>query len=258
MDSVTLWLNAAGTKAISRELTSELLLQLSKLEPGSKRYTKTLNRICEGNLLLLYKSTKSYSDRRQLQWGTELSVDLLQAGYFGLRVAVERYDFSRGCKLSTCAVPWIKQRLGRHLLKREQTIYVPENLAMEVFYRRNSKGKPSGSKNAPKSQRTFEAAEAAMGLHLSLDMKYGEKENTFLSDLIEAPDTSNRGDLLDKKLLKIQDVMAKAGLEPKIQDFLLAYASVGNIATAARRAGVNVARSSKIYHKAIDQCKAVV
>lgn len=258
MDSVTLWLNAAGTKAISRELTSELLVQLSKLAPGSRRHTKTLNRICEGNLLLLYKSTKSYSDKRQLLWGTELSVDLLQAGYFGLRVAVERYDFSRGCKLSTCAVPWIKQKLGRHLLQKEQRIYVPENLAMEVFYRRNNNGKPSASKNAPKSQRTFEAAEAAMGNHLSLDMKYGEKENTALSDLIEAPDTSNRGDLLDKKLLKIRDVMAKAGLEPKTQDFLLAYASVGNITTAARRTGIKVAQSSKIYHDAINQCKAMV
>lgn len=258
MDSVTLWLNAAGSKAISQELTVELVVQLSKEEPGSKTYTKILNRICEGNLKLLYKTVKKYSDKRQFKWGTELSVDLLQAGYFGLRLAVERFDFSRGNKLSTCAVPWIRQRLGRHLVNKEQAIRVPENLVMEVHRRRSNNGLPSNLKSAPKTEDRFQAAESALSNHLSLDVRYGEDGGMCLSDIIEAPDTSNRYAASAKKLMAVKDLMAKAGLEPKTQDFLMEYARLGNIERAARKVGINAGRSNVIFHQAVQKCRDVV
>jgi len=257
-DSVTTWLDAAGRRAISTELTSELLMSLSKTEVDSKRYVKILNRICEGNLLLAYKATKSYSDKRQMRWGTELSEDLLQVGYFGLRVAAKYYDFKRGCKFSTCAVPWIRQRLGRHLMQKEALIYVPENLVMEVYYRRNNDGKPSGRKGVSKSAAIYNAAEAAMSSYASLDVKYGEAKCTSLSDLIETPDSSNRQERMDQKLLTAKEIMTKAGLEPKVQDFLIEYAHRGNLDVSASKTGVSTSRASKIYRQALDRCHSVV
>lgn len=258
MDSITLWLDSAGKKAISVDLTLELLFKLAKIEKGSKAYTKLVNRICEGNLKLLYQTVKKYSDKRQLRWGGELSLDLLQAGFFGLRLAVERYDTKRGCKLSTVAVPWIRQRLGRHLTQKEQAIRVPEHLIMEIYYQRNNGGKHSGRKNSSKSTKVLAAADAAMTYPMSLDVRYGDNEAAALSDLIEAPDTSNTYDYTQARLLKAQDIMAKAGLEPKVQDFLLEYGRTGVILTAAQRSGVNISRSSKIFKAAIERCRAAL
>jgi RNA polymerase sigma factor (sigma-70 family) len=258
MYPITTWLNAAGSKAISPELTSELLVQLSKAEKDSKAYVKLVNRICEGNLKLLYQTVKRYSDKRQLRWGGDLTLDLLQAGFFGLHLAVERYDFKRGCKLSTCAVPWIRQRLGRHLTQKEQTIRVPEHMVMEIFYQRNNDGKHSGRKNSSKSTKVLAAAEAAMTHAMSLDMRYGDKGDTSLADMIEAPDTSNTYDYMQNRLRKAQEVMEKAGLEPKLTDFLMEYGRTGVILTAAQHAGINISRHSKIFKKAIERCQAVV
>ena len=258
MDSITIWLNAAGNKAISQELTMELLSELSKTEKDSKAYTKLVNRICEGNLKLLYQTVKKYSDKRQLNWGNSLSADLLQAGFFGLRTAVERYDIKRGCKLSTVAVPWIRQRLGRYLTQKEQTIRVPEHLIMEIFYQRNNDGKHSGRKNSSKSPKVLAAADAAMSHPMSLDVRYGDNEAASLGDLIESPDTSNTYHQTQARLLEVKEVMAKAGLEPKIQDFLLEYGRTGVILTAAKRSGVNISRSSLILKKAIERCRAAL
>ncbi len=258
MDSITTWLNAAGSKAISQELTTELLVQLSKTEKGSKAYTKLINRICEGNLKLLYNTVKKYADKRQLRWGGDLSLDLLQAGFFGLHLAVERYDFKRGTKLSTCAVPWIRQRLGRHLTQKEQTIRVPEHLVMEIYYQRNNGGKHSGRKNSSRSTKVLAAADAAMDYALSLDMRYGDAEATSLADMIEAPDTSNTYDYTEARLLKAKNVIEKAGLKPKVADFLMEYGRTGVILTSAQRAGINISRHSKIFKAAIQQCRAAV
>jgi RNA polymerase sigma factor (sigma-70 family) len=256
MDSIAFWLNAAGAKAISPQLTTVLASQLSKVEPGSKRHTKIINRICEGNLKLLYTATKSYSDSRGFLWGTSFSLDLLQAGYFGLRVAAEQYDLTRGTKFSTCAVPWIRQRVGRYLISKEPLIYVPENVAREVYHRRHSGGKPSGSKNAPKSEEIYNSAKEVMEHTLSLDARYNEKN--CLVDILEAPEKSNNSEHFEKTVQKIKSIMVEANLEPKVQRFLLEYSRIGNLTTAASKTGVNVSRCSKIYHKAIEKCREVV
>jgi len=256
MDSLSFWLNSAGAKAISPELTAALAAQLANTKPGSVKHTKIVNRMCEGNLKLLYATTKSYSDKRRLVWGTELSLDLLQAGYFGLRIAVERYDLARGNRFSTCAVPWIRQRIGRYLLNKESLIYVPENVAREVYHRRHNEGKPSNCKNAPKSEAVLTAAEEVMGQFLSLDARCNEK--TCLADFVEAPDTSNTFKPSNEKKEKVKAVMERANIEPKVQEFLLEYSRDGNLARAASRTGVRISSCGKTYRAAIQRCQEVV
>ena len=43
------------------------------------------------------------------KWGRKVDEDLLQEGRFGLWNALVRFDLSRGKKLSTYAVPWIRK-----------------------------------------------------------------------------------------------------------------------------------------------------
>ena len=99
MDSVTLWLNAAGNAAIDAVETTELLARLGRTSDEAQR-TALINKVCAGNLKLVYSTVKRYSDRRRFKWGSELSVDLLQVGYLGLRQAVSRY----GRKTSDCCM----------------------------------------------------------------------------------------------------------------------------------------------------------
>ena len=91
MDTITAWLNAAGSKAIEKEETKELLLEIAKLEEGRKKQ-RLVNKVCEGNLKLVYTTVKSFSDRRRLRWGTELTADLLQVGALGMHYAIGRFD----------------------------------------------------------------------------------------------------------------------------------------------------------------------
>jgi len=259
MDSVTIWLNSAGKKAISSELTFELCLQLAKEKRGSRKYTKILNRICEGNLLLLYKTAKSCSDKRLFVWGTELSVDLLQAGYFGLHVAAERYDTTRGTRFSTCAVPWIRQRLSRHLVQNEARIYIPERIMMEIYYRRNHDGQPSGKPGAPKCKTRILAAEVASAAFLSLDRPVSPRDPyTCLGDFIPAPDVSERTDLIECDSEKCKRIMDRAGIDPKVQKLMISYSERGVMSAAALDAGIPIDKAGKLYREAIERCQDLV
>ena len=69
MDAVTTWLNVAGENAIDHIETTELLAKLGNTTNERQR-TKLINKICAGNLKLVYTTVKKYSDSRRFKWGT--------------------------------------------------------------------------------------------------------------------------------------------------------------------------------------------
>jgi RNA polymerase primary sigma factor len=256
MDSVTSWLNTAGDHAIDKIRTTELLAELGRTTDEKLR-TKLTNQICQGNLKLVYTTVKAYSDRRRLRWGTELSADLLQVGVMGLHYAIGRYDASRGTRISTIAVPWIKQKLGRYLIQKEAPIYVPENLVREVNHLR-AHGTLTNSKTTPKNTQLVELARYAYAAPLSLDKPMGDDNDCTLADVLEQPSTKGSADLVDKKILEIRDLMAKAGIEPKVQDFLLEYAKTGVLSTASARSGLKQNNPSRVLRLAVAQIQSVL
>lgn len=259
MDSITLWLNTAGKHAITPVQTTELLARLGKTEDQAKR-DRLINKICEGNLKLVYSTVKKYSDKRGYRWSDERSLDLLQVGFEGLRHAVGRYDATRGTRLSTIAVPWIKQKVGRYLIKCEQTIYTPENLVQEVYYFWKH-GKLSNTRTTPKNEQLVHIAAAAMSPAVSLDKPLNEGEETaFLVDSIAQPDTSNRAEKFDVQFLVLKDLMAKAGLAPRIQDYLMIYAETGVKSTSFVKAGLDSRKGSPAQQmaKAVNTLRALV
>lgn len=249
MDSLTAWLNAAAKKKLSVEETRELFIKLNSQEKQSKEWTQTLNKICEGNLLLVASAVKSYAkryNRYKITTHSPLFLDLLQVGYLGLRHAAERYDMDRA-RFSTCAVPWMKQRLGRYLIEKEQPIYIPEGTLHELYYFQKHK-KQSNKKHAPKNFSYLISASAVHSV-ASLDktiVSPGSWQGSSpLIDLIPSPSKEDSPEHPDFFVSILEDKMTEAQISPNAQDAMIAYARTGRIDSAAKKVGRSVDKTRK-------------
>ena len=86
------------------------------------------NELTELNLRLVASVAKiyNYSD-------PSLSVDdLIQIGVDGLRKAIDKFKPEKGNKLSTYAVPWIKQAIRREIESKGGSIRVPSYISLRL------------------------------------------------------------------------------------------------------------------------------
>ena len=54
--------------------------------------------------------------------------DLIAEGNIGLITAVDKYDYERGFRFSTCAVPWIKQQIMKSIIDNSRSVRVPAHI----------------------------------------------------------------------------------------------------------------------------------
>src|SRR6185503_775421 len=116
-----LYLSVIGkVKLLSPEEEKDLAVRVKQ---GDKKAREDM---IKANLRLVVKIARDYEDP-----GLPL-MDLISEGNIGLIKAVERFDPSKGAKLSTYGSWWIKQSIKRALATQSKTIRLPVHLVDKI------------------------------------------------------------------------------------------------------------------------------
>src|ERR1041385_1990456 len=120
-DPIRLYMREIGQVAL---LTPEEEVKLARrIKRGD---AAAREHMIKANLRLVVKIARDYEN-----YGLPL-LDLVSEGNIGLMKAVERFDPSKGAKLSTYAAWWIKQSIKRGLADQSKTIRLPVHVVDKI------------------------------------------------------------------------------------------------------------------------------
>ncbi|MBQ9886633.1 MAG: RNA polymerase sigma factor RpoD [Lachnospiraceae bacterium] len=183
-DPVRMYLKEIGTVPL---LTNEEELKLAQLKAEGDQKAK--ERLIEANLRLVVSIAKRYTGR-----GMSF-LDLVQEGNLGLIKGVEKFDYTKGYKLSTYATWWIRQSVTRALADQARTIRVPVHMVETINKMSKMQRKltlelgyePSVSELASALDMTEEKVMEIMQIArepASLETPIGEEDDSNLGDFV--------------------------------------------------------------------------
>jgi len=121
---------AADVLSENHEMTDDQRRRFEKLERDGERASDEL---ALHNIRLVVSVAKSWSA------GTSPALefeDLVAEGYLGLARAIEKWDHTRGLKLSTYATWWIRQSISRAIADKSRTIRLPVHIGDSISHLR--------------------------------------------------------------------------------------------------------------------------
>lgn len=158
------------------------------------------------NLKLVVNVAKNYKN-------AHLSLmDLISEGNLGLITAVEKYNPDLGYRFSTCAVPWIKQAIGKAITDKGRNIRIPAHIYQLLSKYRTAVNKLGADGHEPTSAelaRELGVEEEKVKelenyrydtVSLSTPLGDGVNDDT-LEDLQADQDALTSGEYVDRSLL---------------------------------------------------------
>lgn len=200
-DSLTIYMREVGEVAL---LTPEDEIRLAaKIKKGN---AKAREQMIRANLRLVVKIAREYEG-----YGLPL-LDLINEGNIGLMRAVEKFDPSKGGKLSTYSSWWIKQSIRRAIANQAKTVRLPIHMLDKIARMRRSINKlteelgqePTDEELAVElgiSTRRASFLRNAGVRTTSIDAPIGDDESSRVGDIIADERAENPYDELEQKTM---------------------------------------------------------
>ncbi|MDO8030265.1 sigma-70 family RNA polymerase sigma factor ['Planchonia careya' phytoplasma] len=188
--------------------------ELEKLQISINKAVIAKNKLIEANYRLVVSVAKLYIGRK-IKF-----LDLIQEGNMGLMRAIDKFDYTKGFKISTYTSWWIKQAITRAVADQSRTIRCPVHVSDILNKISRLRGKLTQD-----LARKAENHEIAKAMNIETkkinDLQMIERETISLETSIRDEDDSSLGDFIsDPNAISPHDYMLQETLKKTLEESL--------------------------------------